>query len=386
MSRKIPYNPEILKWARNELSYSLEDIASKFDKSIEIIEGWENGTESPTYIQLERLAYDIYKKPLAVFFFPEAPKDDTVNKSFRTIAEYELEQLPPKLKLIINKALALQLNIKELTDDINPSSYQILQNLQFIPEMSTHDMVLKLRSFLNITLDEQLKWKNEAKALKSWINCLEELGIFVFKDAFKDANYSGFCLYDNEFPIIYLNSSMSKTRQIFTLFHELAHLLFNTSGIDSRKHLDYYHGIEESIEIHCNQLAGKFLIPDKEFNMQTKNLIIDDESLSQLGRLYSVSREAILRKFLDLKRVTQEYYEEKREEWNNVALKSKTKETKRGIYINNVNSYLSNSYKSIVFDKYLRNELSIDQTSSYFNIKSNHLQQLTSLYVRNGKK
>ena len=34
------------------------------------------------------------------------------------------------------------------------------------------------------------------------------------------------------FSDIYVNNSAAKTRQIFTLFRELGHLLFHTSGID----------------------------------------------------------------------------------------------------------------------------------------------------------
>ena len=45
--------------------------------------------------------------------------------------------------------------------------------------------------------------------------------------------FSGFRLYDDIFPVIYVNNTSAKTRQMFTIFHELAHLLFHTSGIDT---------------------------------------------------------------------------------------------------------------------------------------------------------
>lgn len=116
---KIPYNPDILKWAREYINYSIEDIADKLKKDVKTIENWENGKESPTYIQLEYLAYNVYKKPIALFFFPNKPKLDYIEKSFRTIAEYEIKQLNPKFKLLIDKAISYQLNIKELTDNTN---------------------------------------------------------------------------------------------------------------------------------------------------------------------------------------------------------------------------------------------------------------------------
>ena len=55
------------------------------------------------------------------------------------------------------------------------------------------------------------------KLLKAWRKTLLDVGIFVFKDAFRVDDYSGFSLYDDVFPIIYVNNSSAKTRQIFTL-------------------------------------------------------------------------------------------------------------------------------------------------------------------------
>ena len=57
---------------------------------------------------------------------------------------------------------------------------------------------------------------------KNVASCIQEV--------FQAEGLFGFCLQDDEFPIIYLNNSAAKSRQIFSLFHELAHLLLRTSG------------------------------------------------------------------------------------------------------------------------------------------------------------
>ncbi len=67
-------------------------------------------------------------------------------------------------------------------------------------------------------------------ALKLWRRAIEAHGVFVFKDSFKQGAISGFCLRHDEFPIILINNSTTKTRQTFSLLHELF-LLFNRSGI-----------------------------------------------------------------------------------------------------------------------------------------------------------
>ena len=71
MSDPIPVNPDVLRWARDSMRLSLEEVAGRMNKRVSDIEAWERGDESPTYIQLERLAYDIYKRPVALFFFPD---------------------------------------------------------------------------------------------------------------------------------------------------------------------------------------------------------------------------------------------------------------------------------------------------------------------------
>ena len=70
MKDALPINIDVLKWARDTLGLSLQDVAAKMKRKEKEIEEWEAGTSSPTYPQLEKLAYDIYKRPIAIFFFP----------------------------------------------------------------------------------------------------------------------------------------------------------------------------------------------------------------------------------------------------------------------------------------------------------------------------
>jgi Zn-dependent peptidase ImmA (M78 family) len=99
--------------------------------------------------------------------------------------------------------------------------------------MNLREMAVQVREYLGVSMEEQHGWTDDDDALKRWREALFSAGIYVFKDAFRVEEFSGFCLYDDVFPLIYVNNSSTKTRQMFTLFHELAHLLFHTSGIDT---------------------------------------------------------------------------------------------------------------------------------------------------------
>jgi len=79
-------NPNIIQWARERARYSLESVAVKFKKDVSVIEKWESGEDFPTYSQLEKLA-EIYKRPLALFFFPEPPLEAEEKQEFRTLPD-----------------------------------------------------------------------------------------------------------------------------------------------------------------------------------------------------------------------------------------------------------------------------------------------------------
>lgn len=119
-----------------------------------------------------------------------------------------------------------------------------------------------------MSLNEQRELPDDEVALKRWREAIFSVGIYVFKDAFRVDEYSGFCLYHKIFSIIYVNNSSAKTRQMFTLFHELAHLLFHTSGIDTihDEYIPLLADEAQRLEILCNRFAAEFLLPEAAFN------------------------------------------------------------------------------------------------------------------------
>jgi len=317
MAQKIPYNPEVLKWARQTAGMQLHEVAHRMGKDAGTISLWETGESSPTYIQLEKLAYKIYKRPLALFFFPEPPEEESLEQAFRTLPESEIQVMSRHMHLLIREAQTMQINVSELNDYKNPAKRNLLKDLQFTPQTPLSKMVSQVRDYLDIDLTAQFSWKNTGQALKTWRNTLEDHGIYIFKDAFKDDAYSAFCLHNEEFPIIYINNSTPKTRQIFSIFHELAHLLMGTGGVDARNtdYIKTLRGNNKKIEVLCNRFAGAFLVPDAHFSKQIKEMEITPPAIESLALKYKVSREVIMRKLLDKKLVSQQDYDQNTEKW-----------------------------------------------------------------------
>lgn len=110
---------------------------------------------------------------------------------------------------------------------------------------------------------------------------------------------------------------MSFSRQIFTLFHELYHLISNTSGVEIIRddYLNFLRGNNQRIEKRCDEFANAFLVPLDDFVIELEKEALSPVRIEELANLYSVSREAIMYKLLQMRRITSGEYSALKEEF-----------------------------------------------------------------------
>lgn len=374
MAELMPITPSVLTWARQRAGFSLDTATNDFKK----IAAWESGDDAPSYPQLERLA-DKFKVPVAVFFFPEPPDLPPIEESFRTLGTDQFEQIPTRIRLLLLKARSLQMGLEELNFGRNPAPRFITRDLSFQPHDDVDLIAAELRDYLNVPIESQLRWKDTDKALLNWRHTLLNVGIYVFKDQFRQDNFSGFCLYDDEFPIIYVNNSNAKSRQIFTVFHELSHLLFHTSGVDTPDD-NYIDGLpknERLIETICNRLAARFLVPEDAFEQAFADSAPTETTATELARLFSVSRESIYRIFLDRELISREEYEAAAHKWT-----TQKKPTSSGDHYNTKIAYLGPEYINLAFQRYYQNQINADQLADYLDTKPRNISRLEEYISR----
>lgn len=371
---QIPVTPAVITWARERSGYSIAEASEIFNR----IEEWEVGESFPTYPQLERLA-DKFKLPIAVFFFPEPPSITPISDSFRTLPEPDFEEIPRAVRHLLRKAKALQLNLAELNQEINPAERLITRDLSFPTRVSVNEMARKVREYLGVTLEEQCAWPTNEEAFENWRQILNDVGIFIFKDAFKVDDYSGFCLFDGTFPIIYVNNSSAKTRQAFTLFHELAHLIFHTSGIDTRED-EFIPGLTDDaqrIEIICNRFAAQFLVPEEAFEEAFRGKPASEDTAEELAMLFHVSREFIFRKFLDRELIDEATYVQAARLWADQVGGGSG-----GNWYYTKIAYLGQHYINLVFRQYYQNRIDENQAAEYLDTKPRNLSALGEYFAR----
>ncbi len=375
-------NPDIIKWARERSGYSLQDIAKLFNKNTATISDWESGEKAPTYPQLEKLA-DKCKRPIALFFFPEVPQEpDLVNRL--ALRSSEIEKLSPNIRLLLRHAAARQISLMELNMGVNPAETKIFRDLHAQLDEPVADIARQTREYLDVSVETQATWKTPTKALEIWRDRVEEKGVFVFKDAFQDEFIDGFSLVHDQFPVIYLNNSRPHVRQIFSLFHELAHLLLRRNGITR--------GVKtggEKIELFCNRFAAEFLVPTSDLESQLNFSDYDDAAIEKLASHYNVSRPVILLKLIDQGILKPSDFKQKTKKWkeaheSRLEKAAESKKSGGGDYYNTRAVYLGYRFLELAFSRYHQGGCSIEELAEHLNVKVKDLPGLEDRLSKRG--
>jgi Zn-dependent peptidase ImmA (M78 family)/transcriptional regulator with XRE-family HTH domain len=377
--------PSVLRWARMSANLTVADVADRLKKSVAEVEGWEAGEAAPSYPQLEKLAYDLYKRPLATFFLPAPPSEPNPKAEFRSLPDQDLDALSRDTLLLIRKARAYQFALEELYGARNPVEESIWRTVQLSTARPVAAQAARVREALGVSLDQQREWQDDDEALKGWRRAIEAHGVFVFKNSFKQREFSGFCLAHPEFPVIMVNNSPTKTRQVFSLLHELAHVLFQRNAISSfdETRIEALPLRDRTIERFCNAVAAEILVPLADIRAQLRTLPGDleqagDDRFATLAKRYHVSRAVVLRRMLDDERVSSEFYRTKTAEWDF----QREAAGSGGNYHATQNVYLSEKFAQEVFARYARRQISLDEAADYFDLAPKNVEKLQDLVLR----
>jgi len=160
----VQIEPRILVWARTRINMSISEVAQKIKKDEKTIEDWEKGNDLPSFAQLEKLAYKIYKVPLAVFFLAEPPAEPPINNQFRTIPSQEIAHLPSGLMLKVREGQYFQEVLKEIFNGKNPVLNPIFNRFKGFQNTDTILVAKEIRKILGINKKVQSNFKDKTEA------------------------------------------------------------------------------------------------------------------------------------------------------------------------------------------------------------------------------
>ncbi len=294
----LDINPSILRWAREESGYSISEVIHKLDIQKDIYIEWEKTGSSIPFNVLKNVA-KIYKRQIAVFFLTNTPHKTKKPTDYRNT-----DLLGSKLSLKTLLAFRRVDKFRDFLLEYNSSEYYqdrynwLLKydSLFYNMSLSNEDSTLWLREILNYSLDNQINDDSIEISYNNWRNAFENnLGIYTFQFSLPPSEIQGFCYSDN-FPFcIAVNNKYPVSSRIFTLFHELGHIIKRQSGLCIPNNINN----TESIELECNSFAGKVLLPD--------NVIVpalNKDEIYKRARKLKVSSEVYLRRIKSLELIS----------------------------------------------------------------------------------
>jgi Zn-dependent peptidase ImmA (M78 family)/DNA-binding XRE family transcriptional regulator len=377
MSFTVSIKPKVLIWARTSRGLSEKDVASKLKESEATIINWESGAKKPSFAQVEKLA-STYKRPLAAFLLSDPPKEPPVPKDYRTGLSQKHKPLTPNTLLAIRKARRLQISAlelnKELDNPLKPIAIRV--TLSENPETVGKKIRDKIvPSSFNISV-----LNNSEEAFEAWKTILEDNGVLVFQISIPQREIKGFSIIEGELPAIVINKEDEANSKIFSLFHELGHILLNESGICDMWEDEH----SPAIEKFCNHFAGAFLVPSENLIKHTlvsqnKSAAWENQTLNSIAKDFRVSKEVVLRRLLIHGRTTNDFYKRWREKY--VKEFHRFGRGKRNIVKERIQER-GKKYVSMVFTAYNQAKIGTLDAADYLGVKIDQIPKVQEMMAK----
>ncbi len=365
-------NPKILKWAREESGLTLKEASSSVLNQRKL-ENAEQGLDKLTFRQLILIAKK-YRRPPGFFYLKNLPVEKELLNDFRTLDSVKVKYRPRLREQI--------LKIKEKREfAVNFKTYSKKYDYSWINHISIKEkpeiIAKKILNLFNIKMEHRKKWKTPYDALNAWRNVVEKMGVLVFQiSGILVTEMRGFSISEIPFPTIALNRGDAPLGRVFTLIHEFCHIMLKKGGICTIFEGDSDHF---KVEKFCNAVTGAVLVPNDiliksgiVLKHKTGEIWLPDE-LNSLKKYFWVSQEVILRRLLINNLTSNDFYQEKRNEWAKLIRKKAGGPEKPYTKVLKTNSH---NFIKIVLNAMYNNKINLVDVSYYFDMSLKHLKSL----------
>jgi Zn-dependent peptidase ImmA (M78 family)/transcriptional regulator with XRE-family HTH domain len=247
---RIPIVCDVLIWARKRNKLEISEAARRLKCDHDQLSKIEAGTLLPTAGLFRRMA-SVYLLPEATLLRDTPPLERPLPKDFRSFegAAVTLSyETIASIRHVEGRQEAMA-TLAEIDKDVIPPNLPI-HSLDENPEK----LGANLRKQLGFSVVDQLRLTGE-KAFMHWRVLVENMGVSVYVEPFGKDDTRGVSLFFNAFPAIVIDQKETFSgARLFTLFHELGHLLIRQAGISN------FNG-RNSVEAFCNRFAAAFLMP-----------------------------------------------------------------------------------------------------------------------------
>jgi Zn-dependent peptidase ImmA (M78 family)/transcriptional regulator with XRE-family HTH domain len=392
MADKAFITPNVLKWARESAKMSVETAAAKASVTVDRLQEWESGISQPTIKQAQTLA-KAYKRPFALFFLPEIPRDFQPLQDFRKSGS---KALTTSSIFIIREIQQKQAWISDAYAENNEIK------LPFVGKFNINDNPQIVAQDILKTLDiHPAQYKSE-NPIKEWIDAAETNGIFVSRTSFihsrlklDSEELQGFAISDSYAPFVFVNSDDWNAPQLFTLLHEIAHIWIAETGISNdiepeAKIKEKFH----PVELFCNEVAANALMPHEIVINFSPQIFHNSREVFKVAKLLGVSSFALIVRALNLGLISIPVYQKlkkqadidfaeylKREAEKKAKQKEKEKSGGPNYFVLQLNRN-SRLFTQTVLDAFRSGSIEPTLASNLLNVQVNKFQKLEAQLFR----
>ncbi len=379
---KVEVKPTLLEWACRRGGLDDETLLRTFPKLPE----WKAGTTQPTLKQLEKFAQK-NRVPLGMLFLPSPPVEKLPISDFRTIKNSSINEPSQDLLETIYLCQQIQEWYSQYLRDNGFSENEFVGRVTI--DNSVIEVAQNIRDAVGFNLEERQQLTNLEETRRFFIAQVRKLNILVIISGIVGNNtrrsldpkeFRGFVLIDRFSPLIFINGKDTKSAQMFTLAHELAHIWLGSEGISNIEIANIKN--QDDHEIWCNQVAAELLVPleDLRNNFNQSNFLEDE--LKRLTNFYNVSSLVIARRLYDLKVYNYQkfrtIYEQVLEDFK-ISQKQKSKKG-GGDFHRNLNAKMGHQFLQALVSSTLEGKtlfrdafrlLGIKKSEAFYNIANN---------------
>lgn len=275
---------------REQTGMQSQELASRLGIDPSAMSNIERGRRSVKTGELMKIAEALSVSPLALLDehslparMPVAPRRDGESSSVRGPAYSRLLALSELQAVLSDAGLTTANNLHEVpqTDD---GSWKA--SADFLAQWAI--------DYLAVECAGTERFAELAKAIEN------RLRIDVLVEKYEDDPLSGAAITDQSFPLIFVNSQQPTPRALFTLAHELGHLLIGHNGSIAVD--DSFIG-DSPAERQANAFAAAFLMPGGKVDDYIAKYDRGPESLARMIYDFDVSFESLVFRLHNLQKI-----------------------------------------------------------------------------------
>ena len=326
----------------------------------------------------------MYRRPLALFYLPEPPRSFQAMHDFRHLPG-AVPAESPALRLEIRRAWERRDIALELLADLDeePADIPVAVTL----DDNVEDAATRVRQWLGVSPGRQREWgKAPHAALNGWRATLETHGVLALQAVGVPLwEMRGFSIAERPLPIAVANIQDAPRGRVFTLLHELVHILLRENGLCDERDVD---DVDRGAEGFCNRVAAAILVPESDLRESEtvirhgRGVSWSEQELSGLCRHFGgASEEALLLRMARFGLTTQHFYRERREHLRQRYTDKRERDAGQGGFVppHRVSmAALGRTFVRLVLEGFDRERISASDVADFLGMRLKHLEEVRS--------